>query len=83
MRTQRTQLWLIVLMLAPVLAGCQPAGEGTPDTMSMKERLDQYTTFRLAADLSDLSDNQREMLPLLILAGEAMNEIFWLQAWGD
>jgi hypothetical protein len=42
-----------------------------------------YATVPLQADLSHLSDRQREMLPLLIQASDIMGELFWLQTWGD
>ncbi len=45
--------------------------------------LAKYTTLDLTADLSPLSDAQRRMLPLLIEAAQAMDEVFWMQAFGD
>jgi hypothetical protein len=44
---------------------------------------DIYATVVLQADLSHLSDSQRKMIPLLIQAAEIMDELFWLQTWGD
>ncbi|MDT8321354.1 MAG: Zn-dependent hydrolase, partial [Xanthomonadales bacterium] len=46
-------------------------------------RLHIYDTVRLEADLSALSDRQKEMIPLLIDASEIMDELFWLQAYGE
>jgi hypothetical protein len=45
--------------------------------------LDNYTTFRLTADLSDLSANQKAMIPKLIEAADIMDELFWYEAFGD
>lgn len=54
----------------------------TPDSeMIMQDRVDQYTTVELTADLSDLSDNQKKMVGLLIEAGKAMNDVFWQEAY--
>ena len=47
------------------------------------DRSSQYATFRLTADLGSLTEPERQMIPLLIEAAEAMDEIFWQQAWGD
>lgn len=47
------------------------------------DRSNQYATFRLTADLGSLTEPERQMIPLLIEAAEAMDEIFWQQAWGD
>ena len=38
---------------------------------------------RLDADLSGLSDSTRAMLPHLIAAARAMDNVFWMQAYGD
>ncbi|AKE51843.1 dipeptidyl-peptidase 3 family protein [Kangiella geojedonensis] len=46
-------------------------------------RFDIYAPFTLTSDLSHLSDNQREMIALLIDAGKIMDNLFWKQAFGD
>ncbi len=51
--------------------------------MTIEERLDQYTSFTLTTDVSRLSENQKKMIPLLIEAADAMDEVFWMQAYGD
>lgn len=51
--------------------------------MSMEDRMEQYTSFTLTADLSGLTENQKAMLPPLIEAAEAMDEVFWMQAYGE
>ena len=45
--------------------------------------LTRYTDVTLTTDLSHLSDNQREMIKLLIQAGQEMDDAFWYQAFGD
>lgn len=45
--------------------------------------LAKYTPFKLTTDLSKLSDNQKKMIPLLIQAGEIMDELFWYESYGD
>jgi len=49
----------------------------------MEERLAKYTTVRLTADLGGLTDSQRRMLPLMIEAAQAMDDGFWMQAYGN
>jgi hypothetical protein len=44
--------------------------------------LAQYDTVKLTADLSHLSDSDRQMLPLLIQAAQEMDSIFWLETAG-
>ncbi len=48
-----------------------------------QDLLDKYTSFALTTDLSMLSDNECRMIPYLIEASKAMEEIFWLQAYGN
>ncbi len=46
-------------------------------------RFDIFAKFRLTADLDHLSEQQKEMIPLLIEAAKIMDELFWKQAFGD
>ncbi|MGD8357327.1 MAG: Zn-dependent hydrolase [Lysobacterales bacterium] len=46
-------------------------------------RFDIYATVKLTADLSGLDDNQKAMIPLLIQASKIMDDLFWLQAYGE
>ncbi|MDX1547906.1 MAG: Zn-dependent hydrolase, partial [Rhodothermales bacterium] len=48
-----------------------------------QDLLDTYTSFRLAADLSALSEQEKQMIPLLIDAAQAMDAVFWVQAYGN
>lgn len=45
--------------------------------------LAKYTTVKLEADLSTLTENEKKMLPLLIDAAVIMDELFWEQALGE
>jgi len=49
----------------------------------MQMRANEYASFKLTADLSLLSENERSMIPILIEAAELMDQIFWKQAYGD
>lgn len=51
--------------------------------MTLEEKVSQYVPFRLDADISGLTENQRKMLPLLIEAAQQMDALFWRQAYGD
>jgi len=48
-----------------------------------KPRPEIYADFTLQADLSLLTENQREMIGVLIEASEIMDDLFWRQAYGD
>jgi hypothetical protein len=51
--------------------------------IDLQERLKEYVPFRLTADLSRLSDNERQLVPLLQEAAAAMETPFWIQNYGD
>jgi len=49
----------------------------------MDKLLSKYTEFTLTTDISQLSENEKKMIPLLIEAGKEMNKVYWLQAYGE
>ena len=55
----------------------------SPEDSTLLALLGQYTTVRLEADLSGLSDSTRAMLPHLIAAARALDDVYWQQAYGD
>jgi hypothetical protein len=94
MRTRIFKAGLLGLACT-VLFGCAaPATDDAPDAESSSETaaaaaagadtaLAQYASVRLTANLSHLSPRQREMITLLIEASRIMDELFWLQAYGE
>ena len=54
-----------------------------PDWSTLPRVEDIYAEFTLKTDLSHLSDNQKKMLPILIDIAKIMDELYWLQAYGD
>lgn len=50
--------------------------------MSPDDLLARYASFRLTTDLSVLTKKERQMIPLLIEAAQAMDDAFWIQAFG-
>jgi len=71
----------------PPVAATPPASETAPAASEARshaaEHVDDYAPVRLEADLSHLSDKQREMVGLLIDAAQAIEPAFWQQVWGD
>ncbi|MGI9541988.1 MAG: dipeptidyl-peptidase 3 family protein, partial [Cyclobacteriaceae bacterium] len=45
--------------------------------------LEKYKTIRLTADLSSLTEGEKQMIPLLIEAAKIMDSLFWYEAYGD
>jgi hypothetical protein len=69
------------LALLGLLAACGTAADEPPPAAA-DSLLARYTTVRLDADLSGLTPAERQMVPLLIDAAQAMDDIFWLEASG-
>src|SRR5512133_1722871 len=51
------------------------------DSLTMK--LNDFASFSLKTDLSHLSDNEKKMIPLFIEAAKIMDDIFWIEAYGN
>ena len=44
---------------------------------------DKYAEYTLTSDISHLSENEREMLSLLFEAADIMDNLFWMENYGD
>jgi hypothetical protein len=76
--------WTVVAALLVTSCGSEAPPEVELEAQTAAEpRPEIYAEFTLTADLSYLSDEQREMLGLLIDAAEIMDGLFWRQAYGD
>jgi len=75
----------VLLSAGFIFDGCTKSEtpETGSDTMTIQDRLDQYTSFSLTADTDQLTENQKQMIPLLIEAADAMDRVFWKEAYGD
>lgn len=60
-----------------------PALPELVEGFDVERRLADYAPVTLRADVSTLSDNQREMLGKLIDAADIMGALFWRQAFSD
>jgi len=74
------------LFVSAIIASCggeaPPVAAVEPLTV-VAVRPEIYADFQLTADLGELSDNQREMIKILIDASQIMDDLFWRQAYGD
>ena len=48
-----------------------------------KKLIDKYAEYTLTSDISHLSENEKEMLPLLFEAADIMEDLFWKENYGD
>ncbi|TVQ09771.1 MAG: Zn-dependent hydrolase [Bacteroidetes bacterium] len=76
----KTKIFSVGILMILFITGCNP--EAARYREQLNERIAQYEEVTLTADLSWLSEAEREMIPILINAAEIIDEIFWLQAYG-
>jgi len=74
-----------VALAAIMLASCtqEAPTEAVPLLTVVEPRPEIYAEFTLTADLRHLTDNQREMIKLLIDASVIMDDLYWRQTYGD
>ena len=70
------------LAMLAILASCA-TGTDKEYAENMKAKADQFKEVTLTTDLSWLSDSEREIIGILIDVADIMDEIFWMQAYGD
>jgi hypothetical protein len=74
----------LVLSFLAVSCGEEAPPEVTVSALETVEpRPEIYADFTLTADLGHLSDEQRQMVALLIDAAQIMDDLFWRQSFGD
>ena len=88
MRSRTSLVFGFIVLLIGLPIACERAAEEAGDDYDqgapeMAMKLAKYTSVRLTSDLSGLSQNQRRVIALLIEAGQAMDDAFWIQAYGD
>lgn len=69
---------VVLLLTACETKPTQPEQEAPVSKLS-----DKYAKVTLTTDVSHLSDNERQMLPLLFKAADIMDEIFWKENFGE
>lgn len=82
---------LIVLSFIIAFTSCnnntqkkeEPVETKKTEIPEMQKKVNEYAPFKLTADISHLSDNEKEMLKLLFKAAKIMDDIFWLENIGD
>ena len=56
---------------------------GTSNESAYQAKLDKYVPVKLTTDISKLSAKEKEMIPILIKAAKIMDDLFWIESFGD
>lgn len=74
---------LLTLAAIVVFSGCQQKTEYTTTDENIQKKVEEFIPVKLSADLSNLSEKEKQMLPILFEAAQVMDNLFWKQTWGD
>ena len=69
----------IVAAITVMAYGCTQGPQEEPKA----KLIDKYAEYTLTTDISHLSENEKEMLPLLFEAANVMENLFWRENYGD
>jgi hypothetical protein len=80
----------VIAVVCAAVAGCSGSGKKgndsdstKKDTSAMQQKLDQFASVKLTTDLSKLTDKEKKMIPVLIDIAKIMDDIFWMQTYGN
>ena len=73
----------MVITAALMVSACNNAPKQQPTVQPQTKLIDKYAEYTLTSDISHLSENELEMLPLLFEAADIMEELFWLENYGN
>jgi len=75
----------LTMIMASLLfaSACKEAPKPLVESQDPTALLNKYAEYTLTTDISHLSENEKEMLPLLFEAADIMEELFWKENCGD
>ena len=75
---------LIQFLLILIFAACTTSQKPTDKVSEMQKKVDEFAPVELSSDLmNNLSDNQKKMLSCFFEAANIIDDLYWLQAYGD
>ncbi|HPF00273.1 MAG TPA: Zn-dependent hydrolase [Bacteroidales bacterium] len=85
---KRTALILSVLLSAAVLTSCGSDKKKTDENkdstgVTMKDKVDQYAMVELTANISHLTEKEKQIIPILFEVADIMDGLYWMQTLGD
>ena len=75
--------YLVYALVAAVAFTSCGTKQNKEEKSPMQKKVDEYAPVELRSDIIHLSAKERQMLPYLFEAAQLMDEIFWLQAYGN
>jgi hypothetical protein len=75
--------FFMMLGLTFALTACNSGAKQSACDAAVQQKVDEYQWVKLTADFNLLSEKERQIIPLLMDAAKIMDELFWLQTFGD
>ncbi len=64
-------------------SGDKNTANDTTAMSEMQKKVNEYAVVKLTTDLSKLTENEKQMIPILLEVAQIMDDIFWEQTWGN
>lgn len=77
---KRYMAFVLVVVFAASSCGTRQSKE---EGSAMQQKVDEFTPVELHSDIIGLSAKEKQLLPYLFDAAQLMDDIFWLEAYGD
>lgn len=76
----------LIIMIAGIFMSCGQGSQSEKKEVSpdpLQTKVDEFAEFELKTDLDKLTEKEKLMLPILFDAANIMEELFWIQAYGN
>jgi len=50
---------------------------------AMEKKVNEFASFKLTTNLNQLSEKEKQMIPILLDAAQIIDEIYWIETFGD
>jgi hypothetical protein len=77
---------VILIVIATFVFGCTTTSKKESKmevNQEIKKKADEFVPFALTTDFSALTEKEKQMLPILLEASKIIEDIYWLQAFGN
>jgi len=74
---------MAIVAIVATACGNKKTEQSTEPVQGQTKLSDKYAQYTLTTDISHLSNNEKEMLPLLFEAADIMDQLFWMENYGD
>lgn len=75
---------IAIACLAMITTSCKNKKSVTPEETSkseLQQKVEEYAYFDLVTDLSKLSENDKQLIPIFFEIGQIMDDLFWEQTF--